>query len=187
MKKILTVPNQLTFLRIFLVPVFITCLIYEKWRIGLFLFIIASITDALDGFLARRLNQKTTLGTIIDPLADKIMMDASYVTLSEFKLVPPWLTVAVVSRDLLLIGGVIILKLFSANNIEIEPSRLGKATTFFQILVIIVIMFRKIEHFRMDYLIYLLYIVTLSLTILSGYQYFRKGLIFIQGNGGRNR
>ncbi len=186
MRQILSIPNQLTFLRMFLVPLFITSLIYKRWILGLSLFVCAAVTDALDGFLARRLNQKTTLGTIMDPLADKIMMAASYITLSEFEVIPPWLTVAVVSRDVLLVGGVIILKLFSVDNVKIEPSKLGKATTFFQIITVIAALVHKIKGSSSQFFMYLLYLVTLIFTVVSGYQYFRKGLVFIYGNGGKN-
>lgn len=186
MREILTIPNQLTFLRMFLVPLFITSLIYQKWVLGLVLFICAAVTDVLDGFLARRLNQKTALGTIIDPLADKVMMVASYITLSEFKVIPPWLTVAVVSRDVLLVGGVIILKLFSVDNVKIEPSKLGKATTFFQIITVIAALIQKIRGTSSQFFMHLLYVITLILTVASGYQYFRKGMVFIYGNGGKN-
>lgn len=155
MNDILTIPNQLTILRMLLVPVFVTCLIYQWWVPALSFFVIASVTDAADGYLARKLNQKSSLGVVLDPLADKLMMVSSYVVLSGERLIPPWLTVIVVSRDVLLIGGVVFLKLFAQNNVKIEPSLLGKGTTFSQILTVNMVLLHKILKAKHDFYLYI--------------------------------
>jgi cardiolipin synthase len=77
-----TVPNQITFLRFVLLPVFLICLFYERYGWALFLLVIAGLTDALDGLLARWLNQKSELGTFLDPVADKFLLSSSFVVLA---------------------------------------------------------------------------------------------------------
>ena len=186
MKSFLSIPNQLTFLRMFLVPLFVTALIYRKWKLSFAVFLVAAATDAMDGFLARKLNQKTSLGKVIDPLADKVMMVSAFIALSELGVMPAWLTVVVVSRDALLVGGVIILKLFSIDGVEIEPSKVGKATTFFQVLAVSVSILSKIFEKKMKVVLLPVYVLTFSFTVLSGVQYFSRGLSSIYQDGGQN-
>lgn len=187
MDSIFTIPNQLTLLRMVLVPVFVTLLIYQLWVPALLVFVVASATDALDGYLARRLNQKSALGAVIDPLADKVMMVSSYVVLSEQGLIPPWLTVMVVSRDVLLVGGVVFLKLFSSADIRIEPIVEGKLTTFFQILTVFFTLTSKIAGSKAKGLMWMLYACTAFMTCLSGYLYLKRGWEHLNGAGKDNQ
>ncbi len=175
MGSIFTIPNQLTLLRMLLVPVFVTFMIYKRWGSALFVFVTAALTDALDGYLARRLNQKTLLGAVMDPLSDKVMMVSSFVVLSEQGLLPPWLTVIVVSRDALLVGGVVLLRLFGTGELRIEPAFVGKLTTFFQVLTVAAVLSFKVASFSPGMLLRVLYGVTAAMTLLSGYVYFRRG------------
>ncbi|HON00757.1 MAG TPA: CDP-alcohol phosphatidyltransferase family protein, partial [Acidobacteriota bacterium] len=103
-------PNQLTVLRMALVPLFILLVVYSFWLWALITFLVAGVTDLLDGMIARRWGRKTDLGTLLDPLADKLLLVSSFVlfTFSSVPLVvrlPLWLTITVISRDLLLVGG----------------------------------------------------------------------------------
>ncbi|MCX5833093.1 MAG: CDP-alcohol phosphatidyltransferase family protein, partial [Deltaproteobacteria bacterium] len=93
------IPNLLTLLRILLVPVFVILLIQGLFLKALLVFVVAGLTDAMDGFIARVLHQKTVLGLYLDPLADKALIITSFVTLSVMGLIPPWLAVLVISRD----------------------------------------------------------------------------------------
>src|SRR6056297_586132 len=98
-------PNALTLLRIFLVPGLLIAIIYDSHGIALSILVLAGLTDVLDGFLARRLNQKTRLGAFLDPLADKLLMTVSFIALAVRGLLPAWLAVLVVSRDFYLSVG----------------------------------------------------------------------------------
>jgi cardiolipin synthase len=135
----MNLPNLLTILRILLVPVFINLLIYELYPSALGVFLLASFTDSLDGIIARAANQRTTLGTYLDPMADKFLLTAAFVTLSVLHFIPVWVSVIVVSRDVILVLGALVLHLAQAQFV-IVPTPLGKATTFIQLLYVILIL-----------------------------------------------
>ena len=107
----MTYPNALTLLRIFLVPAFLIAVIYDRLAVALGFFLLAAATDLLDGFLARRLGQKTVLGTYLDPLADKLLMAVCFISLAAARLLPAWLAVLAVTKDLFVSLGVGILGL----------------------------------------------------------------------------
>src|SRR5512142_1236537 len=108
----LTLANRLTILRILMVPAITVLLLYRQLVAGLALFVLAGITDGLDGFVARTRGQKSSLGMVLDPLADKLLLTSTLVVLTILKELPRWLTVIVVSRDVILIGGSCILYMF---------------------------------------------------------------------------
>lgn len=136
--------NKITISRIILVPVFIAALIYyrpgqEMFRYMAFLiFSVAVLSDAVDGLIARRRPSKSRLGPFLDPIADKLLLVSAFVTLSlnsNFSL-PAWLTIIVVSRDVIILLGSALIHIQTAS-LHIEPSRLGKMTTFFQMSTIL--------------------------------------------------
>jgi cardiolipin synthase (CMP-forming) len=133
----MTIPNLITCLRIILAPVFIIYLIQDQFLPALVVFIVAGITDGADGLIARVFNQKSRIGSFLDPLADKILLVAAFVTLAVRDNVPPWLTVLAISRDILILLGVLILFL-SKGDLTIRPSYLSKATTCLQLLTVFV-------------------------------------------------
>ncbi len=138
--------NQITIFRIFLIPVFVILIGYNKPLYALIVFIIAGLTDALDGFVARRFNQITTLGKILDPIADKALLISSFVFISTSNLAvkfPYWYVVIVISRDIyILLGSALIY--FLKGYLDVKPSVFGKATTFFQILSVITVLVANI-------------------------------------------
>ncbi len=161
----MNIPNLISVLRILLVPLLAIFLLEEQYNYALLVFIVAGISDGLDGFLARLLNQKTRLGAILDPIADKALLVTTFVLLAVLGVIPQWLTVLVVSRDLIIITGFAILVL-SDSQIKIEPTYTSKLTTVFQILT--VVYFLGLEYllfmlFLRDYLI----AATALLTLLS--------------------
>ncbi|MGD8687884.1 MAG: CDP-alcohol phosphatidyltransferase family protein, partial [Syntrophobacterales bacterium] len=105
----MTIPNFLTILRVLLTPVLVILLLEERLSEALFVFIIAGVTDGLDGLIARLYKQKSRLGAFLDPLADKLLLVTTYVLLAFQNLVPSWLTVIVLSRDILIVLGVFVL------------------------------------------------------------------------------
>src|SRR5438105_13708425 len=105
----MNLPNSLTFLRIILIPFFVGFLIYGHYGLALLTLIVAGITDILDGVIARLANNRTKLGAYLDPLADKLLLTSAFVTLSILHLVPLSVSILLVSRDLDLIGGELLL------------------------------------------------------------------------------
>jgi cardiolipin synthase len=141
--RILTVPNQLTFLRLAFLPFFILAIHYERYGLGLAIHILAGLTDALDGFLARGLNQKTPLGAYLDPIADKLLMFSSYLTLALHAKIKWWIVILVLGRDvLLLVASAVIL--ITVGYRPFPPSLYGKATTFFEILLIVMVLVNEL-------------------------------------------
>ena len=122
--RIVTLPNLLTIFRMVLIPVFVTMLFYQRFLLALGIFVLAGVTDGLDGLLARRFNQKSQLGTILDPIADKLLLVTSFIVLSLRAVFPqpvpnhlpiPFLvTVAVISRDIFIIVGAAAINLFAS-------------------------------------------------------------------------
>ncbi len=131
-----TVPNQITFLRFVLLPLFLICLFYQKNLWALALLVTAAATDALDGWLARWLNQKSELGTFLDPLADKFLLSGAFVVLAFKGILGWWLTILVLARDVIILatGAVIVLVVGPRT---FPPSVYGKLTTGLQILLVL--------------------------------------------------
>jgi cardiolipin synthase len=109
----MNVPNFLTILRILSIPVFVIFLLYDHFFVALLIFIGAGITDGLDGWIARVFNQRTTIGSYLDPIADKLILLTSFIVLAVLGIIPSWLTVIVIARDVIILLGVLILQLTS--------------------------------------------------------------------------
>ena len=128
----MNIPNALTIGRLFLVPTVIVAIGQEAWLGAFALFVLAGVTDGLDGFIAKRFDQRTKLGAYLDPLADKALLVSIYVTLAIVGVSPRWLAIVVVSRDLMIMGAVI-LSWVLEDPVEIDPLRVSKANTTAQI------------------------------------------------------
>jgi cardiolipin synthase len=177
----MNIPNFLTLLRIILVPAIVIFLIQDEYLKALIVFVIAGLTDALDGALARLLNKQTELGAFLDPLADKILLSTCFISLSIFGLIPSWLTVIVISRDVIILMGIMILSMMSIDY-EIKPVFVSKITTTLQISTVFLALFLKkftfdiIHHY--DVVIIISWLTALF-TILSGIIYIIKGIRFL--------
>ena len=136
----LNVPNILTLIRILSIPAFLILLTSGHPGFALVVFVAGGITDALDGAIARLTDTKTELGAILDPLADKLLLLSSFCVLALMELVPNWLTVLVIFRDVFLLAGYLFLFVFTGEWIEVRPSVLGKMTTFFQLASVTVVL-----------------------------------------------
>ncbi|HUU40356.1 MAG TPA: CDP-diacylglycerol--glycerol-3-phosphate 3-phosphatidyltransferase [Desulfatiglandales bacterium] len=172
----MTVPNLITILRILLVPIFIIYVINDRPLASLIVFMLASISDALDGFIARVFHQKTNLGAHLDPLADKILLMTAYITLAIFKMVPPWLAVLTISRDVIILLGVLILHLTN-HPVKIHPSILSKMTTCIQVATILIVL--SLGYIDVGFLKVYFFWLAATFTIASGLQYIRHGLIIL--------
>src|ERR1700736_5135839 len=132
---IFTVPNQITLLRLGFLPVFLTLISYGRYRWALLVLVLAGLSDFIDGLLARKLNQRSSLGAYLDPIADKLLLSSSFVILAYKTRIAWWLTIIVLSRDILiLIVAVVILLIFGYR--PFPPSIFGKLTTFFEIVLV---------------------------------------------------
>ncbi|SFM67693.1 CDP-alcohol phosphatidyltransferase family protein [Thermodesulforhabdus norvegica] len=169
----MTVPNILTILRILLTPLLVWLLMGSRLEAALIVFFVAGITDGLDGFIARAFHQKSRLGAFLDPVADKLLLVSSFVLLARIHLIPTWLAIITVSRDVIILLGVF---LFMLNNIsfEIRPSILSKLTTLSQIVTALVVMSSRIypDSRAMHKG---LFILTAALTVASGLHYIYRG------------
>jgi cardiolipin synthase len=167
-------PNILTTLRILLIPVFIIALLYGEYGAALGVFILAGVTDGLDGFIARSRHQQTRLGSYLDPVADKLLLDTSFITLAVLQHLPVWLAVIVLSRDVAIVVGSAVLYM-QEHALTVSPSWLGKGTTFLQLfLVAVTLLFM---NFGGDpFLHQLLIWAVAAFTILSGLHYIVRGV-----------
>ena len=138
----LTVPNIITVARILLTPLFIILLIQKHYHQALWVFVLAGISDMVDGLIARRWQQKSPLGAFLDPLADKLLMCSSFVTLSIYHLIPSWLAVLVISRDVILVLGVMLFKMVNFP-VVVRPSLAGKLSTTTQIATVLLVLIAK--------------------------------------------
>jgi len=175
--KNLTLANQLTILRIALIPAFVLLVVYGHLGGALIVFSVAGLTDALDGLIARRAGQRTSLGAWLDPMADKLLLVTTFVvlTLPAIPLtnhLPLWLTVTVISRDVVIVGVVAIVNL-AVGPRTFRPSFLGKATTAAFIATSVVVMFFNYRH-EPSIVVDLAIWLSLALTLVSSADYFFK-------------
>jgi cardiolipin synthase (CMP-forming) len=173
----LTVANQLTILRIVLIPAFVLLVVYGELGAALIVFVTAGITDALDGLIARRAGQRTSLGAWLDPMADKLLLVTTFIvlTLPDIPLtnhLPLWLTVIVISRDIVIVGVVAIVNL-AVGPRTFKPSVWGKMTTAAFIVTSVVVMFFNYLR-RTSVIVDIAIWASLALTLISSADYFFK-------------
>ena len=174
-------PNTLTIIRILSIPVFVICLLYDRLVIALLIFIGAGITDGLDGLIARVFRQRTTIGTYLDPIADKLLLTTAFIVLAILGSIPGWLTVIVIARDVIIALGILILFLTS-HRVAVKPVMIGKTSTFFQIVTIAWALLAPYSLFFKSLLPYLIWL-TAALTGLSGLQYIYIGTKYLNEKG----
>ncbi|MBI3333329.1 MAG: CDP-alcohol phosphatidyltransferase family protein [Candidatus Omnitrophica bacterium] len=176
----MSLANKLSLFRILLVPGFVGCLVYYRAGeseilryLAVTLFVIGVVTDAVDGYVARAENQASRLGAILDPAADKLLLVTAYLSLSlittlpEAYRLPAWVPILVLSRDLIIVCGWLLIVLVTGD-LQAQPSRLGKATTFLQMLTVVAVLLGW--PFARGVLW-----AAMVLTVLSGIGYLRRG------------
>ena len=174
----INIPNILTLTRILLTPLFVIFLLKDLFSLALIVFTIAVISDGLDGLWARYFKQHSVLGAYLDPIADKLLLSSAFVSLAILKILPPWLAVLVVSRDILILTGVAVFAV-TGSHYKINPSTVSKLTTFFQMATVIITMF-DLTHSNVYMLEETLFWLTAGLTITSGLHYIYVGLNILQ-------
>ena len=178
MNGIITIPNLLTFLRMALIPVFATLLFYGLIGWALFVFFIAGLSDGVDGFVARRFNQESELGTILDPIADKLLMTTAFIILTLPNIFPPtrhlpvpfWVTAAVIGRDVLIIAAVGAINVMTGFR-GFKPSWLGKLSTLVQVLAIGLILIAAVFPGLRSFYLPTVYTTVFALALFSGIHY----------------
>jgi cardiolipin synthase (CMP-forming) len=172
-REILTTPNQLTLLRMIFLPFIVINLVKHDFKWALALFVLAGLSDMLDGLLARRLHQQTLLGQYLDPIADKMLLSSLFLVLSiQYRSVVPWrYTVVVFSRDvsILLVSGVLFM---IAGLRDFRPSIFGKANTFAQVAAIFFALLQLVEPVRWVWIARTTFLrATFLFTIVSAVHY----------------
>ena len=167
---IIYIPNLLTLARIGLVPWLVVLLQKQQFTLSLLVFIVAGITDALDGFIAKRFNAETYLGSLLDPLADKGLLVSSYIMLSVMGLIPFWLMVAVVFRDVVIVGGYLLMVLFFGS-VKMEPLIISKLNTFMQIAYIVLVLGALAIQYDLSSVQPVFSYLVLSTSVISGLAY----------------
>lgn len=164
------IPNVISILRILLVVPIVWQLLNREFGFSLLLFLVAGISDGLDGYLAKRNHWQSRLGSILDPLADKLLLVSSFVALFWLQLVPWWLLLAVLSRDLIIVVGAVLYHV-RIGEYEMEPSWLSKVNTFMQIMLVLTLVFSLgLYPLPETMSVSLVYLVLLT-TLASGINY----------------
>jgi len=182
---VLNLPNFLTLLRIIAIPIFLIFLTDGRVGAALVTFVLAGITDSVDGAIARLTNTRTTLGAYMDPLADKMLILSAFVVLALMGVVPHWLTVVVISRDVIILIGYLTLFLLTQQLMEIRPSAISKAATFLHLVTLSAVLLSlwKAEVVGPGVRT-ALYGVTGVITAISGFHYIYRGLRWYQQKSG---
>ena len=177
--------NKISIARIILIPFFIAAITYSKLDIALIFFLLAIVSDGVDGLIARSMKQKTRLGTMLDPLADKFLLISAYICLSiattvpAYLKLPPYVPIIVISRDAIIVLGSVVV-LIITGDIKAAPRWPGKLTTFFQMMTIVSILL-KFTHSH------ILWNVATVLTVISGVDYVIKGSRLLSENHNPSR
>src|ERR687891_20027 len=170
--------NWLTVLRILLIPVFVTLLVYQQRGAALTVFLAAALTDLLDGYVARQRGSQSRLGAFLDPMADKLLLVSSFVTLTWLRALPFWIAAVVISRDLILVVGALAIHM-AGWRITPRPTRAGKAATFFQVLTVLIGLLAA--FYSVSAITRAVMWLAATFTIVSGLQYIVQGMRFLNG------
>ena len=135
----MNLPNILTLIRVLLIPAFVILIMNKFFSWAIITFAIAGITDGIDGLIARITHQRTELGAYLDPIADKLLLSSAFITLAIIEILPSWLAVIVITRDLIILIGFLAMILANYRP-KIQPSLVSKVTTVFQIAAILLVL-----------------------------------------------
>ena len=170
MRSNVTIPNLISVARLVLVPLTIDALLAERYDVAFWLFLIAGVSDGIDGWIARRFDQRSVLGSYLDPLADKALVVSIFVTLAVIAIIPVWLAILVLSRDELIIGA-IVLSWGLGRRLPIQPIMVSKANTTAQIAFATMVLFSRAFGWDVGGLWTLGMVLVAGLTIVSGIAY----------------
>jgi cardiolipin synthase (CMP-forming) len=166
----MNLPNSISVIRILLVPLVVWLIITGQFGLAFAGFLAAGVSDGIDGFLARQLNQRTDLGTYLDPIADKALLVSVYVALGLLQILPSWLVILVVSRDVLIIGAVILAWMLD-RPLAMKPSWVSKVNTAAQITFAVAVLGAQAMQFNLGPVMPMGFVIVGLLTFLSGALY----------------
>lgn len=166
----MSLPNLITIFRILLVPVIVLLIISQQMSYAFVLFVVAGLSDGVDGFIAKHFDQVTELGAYLDPLADKALLVSIYVVLGQIHHLPGWLVVLVVSRDILIVGALLLAKVMGTA-IKIAPLMVSKINTTVQIILAGLVLANLGFDLNLSDIIDLSIYLVAGLTVLSGAAY----------------
>lgn len=172
--RVFTLPNVVTFVRILLIPVFVAALMYRAYGYALVLFAVAGLSDALDGLLARATGQKSRLGAFLDPLADKFLVSTSFILFTAYGWIPKWVTISVISRDIIITLGWVALYLVYGVS-KVAPTVLGKTAIASQVLLVAYILLAINFSALQEPGPWVMWTVA-SLTVVSGLHYMYRAV-----------
>jgi len=178
----LTIPNLISILRLVLVPAVVLAMLQARWDWAFAGFVIAGVSDGVDGFIARRFNQQSRLGAYLDPMADKLLLVSVFVVMGFTGQLPLWLVVTMVSRDALIVCA-ILLSTVMAHPVEIKPFLVSKANTAIQIVLAAVVLGELAFAVRLDPLRQVLILLSGVLTVASAAAYLVAWLRHMSGYG----
>lgn len=164
------IPNLISFLRIILVVPVVLTLLSDDFSTALVLFAVAGLSDALDGFLAKHYHWESRLGSILDPLADKLLLVASYATLVWLSLLPSWLLWIVLGRDILIISGALAYH-YLVGKFDLLPLWSSKINTFLQITLVLLVIIQQLGLFDGQYGVIIATWLVVASIISSGSEY----------------
>jgi cardiolipin synthase len=181
----LSIPNIITLLRILLVPVVVWTIASGRMDFAFMLFAAAAVSDGIDGFLAKRFGMKTDLGAYLDPLADKVLIVSIYATLGITGVIPLWIVILVVSRDIMIVGA-IILSWLVGRPVKIKPHMVSKINTGAQIVFACLVLASHGFHFNPEPVLTLVMVLVAVLTLLSVGLYLREWVRHMNSADSRN-
>lgn len=163
-------PNLISIFRMFLVVPVVWSLQQSEFGVALVWIAVAGFSDALDGFLAKHFAWQSRLGSILDPLADKLLLVSAFITLTWLELIPLWLLLAVLVRDLLIVIGGVLFH-YTLGRFDMQPSRISKLNTFMQIIFVLAVVFYHGDFALTPWIVEALVYIVLATTVLSGLDY----------------
>ncbi|MDP2731897.1 MAG: CDP-alcohol phosphatidyltransferase family protein [Hoeflea sp.] len=176
----MTLPNYITIARFIMVPLIVLAMINGDMLAAFVMFMLAGVSDGVDGFIARQFNQKSELGAWLDPVADKFLLVSVFVVLGWLEVLPVWLVILAVSRDGLIVGAVVLSSLMD-NPVEMRPLLISKANTMFQIILLILVLADLAGLARLDAVIGWMIYAVAGLTIGSAAAYLVSWLRHMAG------
>ena len=178
----LNLPNLITIARILLVPVVVWAIASREMQVAFLLFLIAGVSDAVDGFLAKRLGMTSELGAHLDPLADKVLIVSIYIALGITEAVPRWIVILVVSRDLMIVGGVM-LAWFLGKPVRVKPVLVSKLNTVAQIVFACLVLGELSFQLEFEWLQGFIMALVAALTLASVGFYMREWVLHMNAAG----
>lgn len=168
--KLRHLPNLMSFFRLLLIAPFISALVHKHYEVAFYIFVIAGFTDGLDGYLARRFKWQSHIGSLLDPLADKLMVATCYISLALMAKIPWWLTAIVLTRDIVIVSGVAAWE-YCIGPIDLSPTFLSKTNTVLQGLIVFVVLF-ELSYFPFSHWLFYSLLVVITVTTLASFVHY---------------